>query len=264
VNALTVIQPGNVPVARRALADLQVRIERLSADVEKLKAGRRRLAEQMELVTGARNELESLIAQDSISLVDRIKNSVDWAFSGFGGPRATKIAESLAASRLQHTIGQRAKGEIESEIERLEAERDSLLARKPDAIAQAMREAAAGILADDDSIVDHLREVMVQLRGLEVALNVERLPTRTVATLPDFRFVDGLPEMAIPAPKLEVEKAADAWRQFARDLADDAMASADRIAFPPVNPNADDNVAIYSELSAPERRRVDMKLSTGA
>ena len=89
MGALVLFTGGNgVPAARRTLADLQDRIERMSADLERLQAGRRRLQDQLEIVDSARNELASLVSQDSRTLLDRIREGLDWGLAGFGGPRA--------------------------------------------------------------------------------------------------------------------------------------------------------------------------------
>jgi hypothetical protein len=262
--SLAIIPAGDLPVARRALCDLNAKIERAERQVEVLQRGRRRLAEQLEIVDGARNELESLIAQDSFTLVDRIKNSVDWALSGFGGPRATKIAESLAASRLQNEIGQKAAVELDADTERLQTELDHLKARRPQLVAEAVREAAQGLFEDYDAALDELRALMVQLRGLEVFLGVERIPARTVATLPDFRFADGLPEQAIAAPVKEVAKATAVFADLARAIERDALVRIeDHLKFSPVNPGADDGFVLYHEMSEPERLRIDMRYSHG-
>ena len=121
MGALTIFKTngGNgIPEGRRALVDLLETIDSRSADLERLKEGRRRLQDQLQLVDGARNELESILAQESRTLIDRIKGSVDWALSSVGGHRAQKITESLAACKLQTSIGGRAASELDSEIKR--------------------------------------------------------------------------------------------------------------------------------------------------
>jgi hypothetical protein len=258
MGALALLTPGNgVPAARRALADLQAGITRRTHDLEKLRAGRRRLADELELVDGAKSELESLIAADCNTLVDRIKSSVDWALSGFGGPRATKIAASLAASQLQHQVGAKAAAELDSEIAILEADIEALRAKKPAAIRNVLLESAAGLRADYASAIDAARDSMVALAALERATGVER-HGRVVGQLPDFNWHGQIGEQAVTAPEPAISHAVGVWRKLAAALETDVLANAeDFLDFDGAADVGGPEVVIYERLSAVERRHVD-------
>jgi hypothetical protein len=238
------VPPSNLPPGRRALVALQDRIERLSSDMEKLKAGKTRLADQMELVDSAKHELESLIAQDSFTLIDRIKNSVDFALSGFGGHRAVKIAESLAASQLQHSVGAKAAAEIDSQIERLESEIAEARGLKDAAIRNVLIEASAG----------GLDRVTAKSTG-------EWEPNRrVVVTIPS---VGGVPEQVVAAPASTLERAKNIWRDFAAELDADPLATVESLQFPHVHGTEDSATTVYADYSRAERHQIDLEHALG-
>jgi hypothetical protein len=267
MGALTLFKTNNgngVPASRRALVDLMDEIARRSAELEKLQAGRRRLQDQLELVDGAKHELEAEIAKDSRALVDSVKHSVSWALSAFGGPRATKIAESLAASRLQIAIGDKAAVELDSEIARLGAELDALRAQKPAHIRSVMIEAAAGYRSDLTEIADDLRQVLAILGALDkltAAPTGEFSPDRRIVV--QLPAIGGLAEQVVVAPHSAIEKAKAVWARFATELDADAMASVSSLEFSHVAGSEDDGRILYTEFTATERRRVDSLASQG-
>jgi hypothetical protein len=261
VNALALFQgkSNGVPAARRGLIDLLDVIDRRSDELETLKAGRRRLADQLELVDSAKRELEASIAQESRTLVDHVKHSVDWALSGFGGPRATKISESLAASRLQTQIGDKAASELDAEIAHLEVELGELRAEKPHHVKAVLVEVAAGYRSDLQGIADDLRQSLAILGGLDKLIAA---PTgdfapgrRLVVELPS---VGGMAAQTIVAPDSAVTNAMGIWSEFSLELDADAMASVSSLDFPNVSGHEDDGRIVYAELSASERHRVDV------
>ena len=114
--------------------------------------------------------------------------------------RATRLAESLAASRLQNEIGSRAATEIDSEIERVNTELETLRAKKPGAIVAALIEAASGLRSDYATATFAARDCMVALAALERATGVER-HARVVGTLPDFNWTNQVGDQAVAAPE---------------------------------------------------------------
>jgi hypothetical protein len=260
MGALAIFKNGvnGVPAARRGLIDLLDVIDRRSDELVTLQAGRRRLADQMQLVDGARNELESIVAQESRTLVDRVKNSVDWALSGFGGARASKIEESLAASRLQISIGEKAAVEIDSEIERLKADLEALHAEKPAAIHAVMVEVASGYRSDLRDLASEMRgliTVLVALDQITAEPNGEFAPGRRVVV--EIPSVGGMAAQTVAAPIAAVARAKEIWNEFGLELDSDPMSTIESLRFPEVSGEEDSGRIIYSDLSPQERSRVD-------
>jgi hypothetical protein len=264
VGALIPFVGNGIPPARRALADLQDRIERLTAELERLRAGRRRLTDQMQLIDGAERELESLIAQDSRTLLDRIREGLDWGLAGFGGHRAVKIAESLAASQLQHSVGAKAAVELDSSIGRLQADIEDARAQKAAAVRSCLIESARGHYEDVANAITDLREALVIIAGLERVVAVSdgsyAPAARIVLELP---AIGGRPAEAIIVPEVSIVTAARVWTKYASTIADNPMASADEMAFPRVDPDADDGKITYDRLTATERKAADNSRSYG-
>jgi hypothetical protein len=264
MGALAIFKNGGngVPASRRGLIDLVDLIDRRSDDLVKLQAGRRRLQDELELVDGARNELESIVAQESHTLVDRIKSATDWALSACGGPRATRISESLAASRLQKTIGDRAAVELDAEISSLTVELETLHAQKPAAIHACMVESAQGYRADLASIADDLRQTLSILAALDAITSApsgDWVPQRRVVVeLPN---VGGMAAQAVVAPHSAIERATAIWSGFALELDADPMATIASLEFPHVSGDEDDGKILYTEYTATERRRQDVLAS---
>jgi hypothetical protein len=254
---------NGVPPARRSLIDLNEKIERRADELVALQAGRRRLQDELELVDGARNELESIVAQESHTLVDRIKSATDWALSACGGSRATRISESLAASRLQATIGARAASEIDAEIEKLKAELAALCAEKPAAINAVLVESAQGYRSDLASVVDDLRQVLSILAALDAITAVptgDYVPAgrRLVVEIPS---VGGQAAQTVVAPHSAIDRAKGIWSELALELDADPLAAISSLEFPHVTGDEDSGKIIYSDLSPQERSRVDILAS---
>jgi hypothetical protein len=260
MNGLALFQgKSNVPAARRGLIDLLGVIDRRSDELVTLQAGRRRLADQMEMVDSAKRELEASIAQESRTLVDHVKNSVSWTLSAFGGPRATRISESLAASQLQVSIGGQAATELDAEIERLKAELEALHAEKPHHVKAVLIEVAAGYRSDLQGIADDLRQSLAILGGLDKLIAA---PTgdfapgrRLVVELPS---VGGMAAQTIVAPDSAVKNAMELWSEFSLELDADPLAPVSGLQFPNVTGDEDSGRIVYSDLSESERRRVDI------
>ena len=264
MNALIPFATGSLPPARAALLDLTAKIERAERQLATLQSGKAALAAELGRAAGAKAELQALVDADALTLVDRLKSGGQWLLSNFGNARARELSASLAESRIQAAVGEKALDAVALETAALEHEIGTLQAPKPQLIAQTMREAAAGLFEDYADAVDQLRDLMTQLRGLEVALGVERIPARTAATLPDFNWQDGLPEMAIVAPAASIAASREVWAGFATRLGDNPLASVDELKFQTADPKGEGEMIEYDRMTAPERRRVDMRNSQGA
>jgi hypothetical protein len=264
MGALTLFKSNSngVPAARRGLIDLVEKIDRRADELVTLTAGRRRLQDQLEIVDGARNELESIVAQESHSLVDRIKSATDWALSACGGPRATRISESLAASRLQKNIGDRAAVELDAEIEKLKVELEALHAQKPAAIHAVMVESAQGYRADLASIADDLRQTLSILAALDAITSApsgDWVPQRRIVV--ELPSIGGQAAQAVVAPHSAIERARAIWSEFEIELDADAMSTIASLNFPHVTGSEDDGKILYTEYTATERRRQDVLAS---
>jgi hypothetical protein len=261
MNGLALFQGKSnaLPAARRGLSDLLDTIGRRSAELERLHVGHRRLRDELDKVDTARSELAGLIHQESRTLLDRIKDGLDMGLAGFGGPRASRIAEGLAASRLQHEIATKTAGDLDSEIERLKVELQSLHEQKPAAIHAVMVEVASGYRADLASIADDLRQTLSILAALD---EITLAPTgdwspqrRIVVELPN---IGGQAAQAVVAPHSAIETAKEIWRVFAAELESNPLHTIGSLEFPHVSGDEDDGRIVYSELSESERRRVDV------
>jgi hypothetical protein len=260
MNALALFQgkSNGIPGARRGLIDLIDEIDRRSVELETLKAGRRRLQDQLELVDSAKHELEAEIAKDSRALVDSVKHSLNWALSAFGGPRATKIAESLAASRLQIAIGDKAASELDAEIERLTGDLEALQAQKPAHIRAVLVEVAAGYRSDLQDIASEMRGLLTVLSALDqltAAPNGDFVPGRRVTV--ELPSVGGMVAQTIAAPIAAVARAKEVWNSFALELDSDPMSTIESLRFPEVSGHEDDGQIVYADMSEQERRRAD-------
>jgi hypothetical protein len=267
MNALTIFTPGNgVPVARRALCDLNEKIARRSADLERLRAGRRKLAEELEVVQGAQNELAALVDADAHSLIERIKSGIDHALHGVGGRRAQDLAASLAASSIQNQVGEKASAELDSQIAALESEIETIRAQKPAAIRSVLIEVAEGYRADLASVADELRQLLVVLGSLDrivVKPTGEFIPDRDrriVVTLP---AIAGVPETIVAAPASTIDRAQRIWRDFASELDSDPLATVETLVFPHVSGTEDSTTTVYADYSSAERHQIDLERASG-
>jgi hypothetical protein len=262
MGALSIV-PSSLPPARAALIALTRRIADAEKRLDLLVSGKARLQSELAKAVDARAELQSLIKADSDSLLQLMKSGATWALSMFSNARARSLSAQLAESQLEAQVGSSTLAGLDEELQELERQVAELKASKTDLVRAAVREAASTLFEDYDTVVAEMAALMVQLRGLELHLGVERLPLRTVAQVPDFRFTDGLPNQAVAAPKVEVEAAAVVFAAYANALAVDPLAPASLLKCRPVRPAADDGAVIYSEMSEPERRRVDAIAARG-
>jgi hypothetical protein len=261
MNALTIITRDALPPGRARLIALNRRLADADRALATLVNGRDRLRSELSRADNARNELDSMIAEDASSLVGKLRSGASWALSHFGSPRAMNLLASLSESHLQNEVGSKALAAIEAEISVAEREVADLKALRPDAILAVMKEASAGYVADLDNLADDLRQTMTILSGLD---RITATPTgewspnqRVVVTLPS---IGGLPETIVISPTSEIEKARSIWAAYAQELEHDALAKVgDHLKFPSVDPHADAGLVPYETLHPAERRIVDLE-----
>ena len=180
-------------------------------------------------------------------------------------PARTRLAESLAASRLQNEIGAKAAAELDSEIERLTADLESLRSEKPSAIRAVLLEFAAGFRSDMLTAIDQLREAAVVLAALDkITARGDGSYSPNERIVVEVPTLGGLPAQACVVPSASIETAMRVWGKYAQTLASNPLASADEMLFPAVDPRADDGLVSYDRLTPTERNRVDQLRSLGA
>jgi hypothetical protein len=261
MNALALIPRDGAPPARQALISLNAKIADAERRLSTLQSGKAALAAELSRAAEAKSELQAIVDVEAKGLVERLRDGAQWLLSSYGNARARELAASLSESRIQAAVGERAVDAVGEEIATLEREISELKQRRPDAVRAVLRESARGYFEDYAATVDALREHMTILRGLEKALDVERIG-RCVATVVDFTWKDGLNEEAVVATAAAISKAESVWRRYAAALVDDPAAPVDMLDFP-VDPGADFGVTIYSELSKSERLRIDSRSAQG-
>ena len=245
----------DLPPARAALAALNAEIAGAEAELRTLRSGKAKLDLDLTSVRNTETELAALVDADARDIVTKLRSGVTWVLDQVGGDKAEKIAERLAASKHRAAVAERALTATEGEIAALEARIVELKARRPPCIVTAVREAAEGVFSDYAVALEHVRECMVILSGLERFAGIERLG-RVTGTLPDYGWSDGLPDLAVVASERSISRAREVWSDFAEALAADPRAPVDLLDFPPDEP---DETIVYHELSTIERRRLDVQ-----
>jgi hypothetical protein len=264
MGALALLTPDNVPPARRALISLNDKIVDAERRLRTLQNGRDALASELGRAASAKAELAELVDNDAIRLVDRLRNGAQWALSAFGSARARELSASMAESRIQAAVGERALESVIEECATLERDLSELKARKPDVIRAVLIEAAVGFHTDLAILIDDLRQVLTILAALDAITarsNGEWRPDpRVVVTMPP---VGGGPETAIVAPAAAIKKAKAVWAGFASALEKDALANVENLEFPRVSGEEDAGKISYHEMSPTERRQVDLAFAQG-
>ncbi|MGO9672717.1 MAG: hypothetical protein ACLPSF_00840 [Methylocella sp.] len=247
------------PPMRAALARHVAWIASIEGDLAKLAAGRAKLAGQIESAKAAQAAIAEDAASGAETILDKIRRGFDWSVGAAVSPGAMERAASVTASGPHLAVAEAALAKLDGEIAGTEALLSTLRARKSQFVAAAAREAADGIFQDYSTVIETLREIMVQIAGLDAALGSPR-PARLVAVLPDLAGSSGLDEMPVLAPPAAIADAAKEWRRFIHALAADPRAPASMLEFAPVDPNAPDP-SCYDERHPLERRVIDVNFA---
>jgi hypothetical protein len=263
VAALTLVQPG-LPPGRRALVALNKRIGDAETQLDRLVRGRDQLRAELSRADIAKVELDTLISEDATSLAAKLRSGASWALAHFGSARAQNLVASLSESQVQLGVGTKALAAIEAEIAVSEREVSDLKAGKADLVLKVLLESGSGFREDMATAIENLREAMVGLCSLDRITSRSdgsyATHSRVVIEVPE---IGGLPPQVVVIPEASVAAAQNVWAKYAETVADNALASADTMAFPVVNPHADDGVVEYSRLSKTERSMVDQNRANG-
>jgi hypothetical protein len=264
MGALTTLPSTGLPPARAALVSLNRRIVDAERQLDTLLRGRNQLRSELSRADTAKNELETLITEDASTLAGKLRTGVSWALASFGSMRAATIVAQLSESQVQAAVGEKALAKVAEEIATLEREVSDLKAQKPDMTRAVLIESAGGFRYDLQTALDHVRESLVILAALD------RVTARTDGSYqPNERIVievpplGGLPATAILVPEASIAAAKNVWAKYQQTIGEQPLASADSLAFPVVNPNADDGMISYDRLTATERKAVDQSRASG-
>ena len=264
MNALTILTPAGLPPARARLVDLNRRISDAERHLDTLQRGRTALASELAKAVEAKAELQSLVDNDAVRLVDRLRSGGQWLLSSFGSARARELSASLVESRLAAQVGEKALSSVGEEIAELERQVADLKQSKAQAVRAVLVEVASGYRADLNSIADEMRQLMVILSSLDKFTAVpdgEYRPDRRITvTIPAF---GGLREQVVVAPTTATAKARNIWSAFAAELDKDPLATVEHLEFPHVVGDEDIGKIVYHELSPTERHQVDQAFAQG-
>jgi hypothetical protein len=264
MGALAIIPSSSLPPARATLVALNRRLADADRALATLVTGRDRLRSELGRADVARNELDSMIAEDASSLVGKLRSGANWALSHFGSPRAMNLLASLSESHLQNEVGSKALAAIEAEIAVAEREVADLRLRKPDLVRAVLLESADGFKDDLATAIDDLRAMMVVLAALDkITARSDGHWSPNERVVVEIPALAGLQAQAVVVPSASIETALRVWGKYSQALGDNPLASADEMKFPPVNPHADDGMISYDRLTSTERSLVDQNRSQG-
>jgi chromosome segregation ATPase len=167
VNALTILSPGGLPPARRALVDITRRINDARRHLDRLQSGKAALERELGRVVEAKAELQSLVAADAESLVDRLRAGASWVLSGVTQARTHSVAAQLNQSRVEASVGEAALSSVTGEIAELERQIAEMQSSKADLVRSVLLESAGGFRSDLATAIENLREAMAILCALD-------------------------------------------------------------------------------------------------
>jgi hypothetical protein len=240
-------------VSRIALIRNAAEIERLAGEIVKRENSRQAIESELVKVPAAEADLAAAIDRDSRTLLSRLADGLGAALGSFGRA-ASEIDGRLAASRHAASVGQRALSTLDGEIAALEAQMAEARTVQPELVAAATAEACQDVVDDYAEALDRVQAGIIRLGALEKFLNITRIG-RVVAIVPDFAEAD-FSEQTIVANGREIAKAHEALVRFAEALSHDPRAPVSLLNFPPIDTSPDPS-EVYSDLSAPERARID-------
>jgi hypothetical protein len=264
MGALTIISPGGLPPARRALVDITRRINDARRHLDRLQSGKAALEREIGRVVEARSELQALVAADSASLVDKLRSGATWALSAITQARTHSVAERLSQSRVEASVAETALKSVAGEVGELERSISEMQASKADLVRSVLLESAGGFRSDLATAIENLREAMTVLCALDritARSDGSYVPTKRVVV--EIGALGGLPAQAVVVPEVSIVAALRVWGKYSQALGDNPLSSADEMKFPSVDPRADDGLVSYDLLSPTERNRVDQLHAQG-
>jgi hypothetical protein len=262
MGALTIIQGGSLPPARAQLVDITRRIRDSERHLETLQSGKVALASELGRAAEAKAELQELVNADAVRLVDRLRSGGQWMLSTFGNARAKELSASLSESRIQAAVGEKALTSIGEEIAVLEREIVDLKAQKQDAVRAVLIESSGGFRYDLMTALDHVRDALVALVAMDrVTARTDGSWTPNERIVVEIPALAGMPAQAVAVPEASVAAAVNVWTKYQQTIGEQPLASAEALAFPIVNPDADAGLISYDRLTATERKAVDQSRS---
>jgi hypothetical protein len=245
----------DLPPARAALSAHGVTVQILTGDLSRLQAAQAKLASDIAKGVEARRALQAMIDRDSSTLVQKLKQGLDWPFSS---SQSAHMNAKVEASTLESQIAENASRELAAEIATLEARLADLAERNGMLVKAALVESAEGFYVEYSEAVEGVRQGMVILSALERLLGTERLG-RPIGTLPDYRWTQGMQDQPVIASSASISAAVAKWNEFAREVANDPRAPIDTLNFGSLDGEPD--LLPYESLSPLERRRIDIARS---
>jgi hypothetical protein len=243
-----------LPPARAALARVVAWRRKEQDALATLKAGRARIAARIEAAKAEIAQDHAQAEAEAASILDSVRRGAEFALS-FIRPR-----EAV----LDLTVAHLALAKADEEIRVKAAELDAVAERQKLAVDAALTEAAHSVVNAYDSALTAATEAAARLEGLAVHLGRGRAG-RTVGEMPGFAMAgDDADARPVAVHRREIDAAAKVWRGFAEALANDPRADAAKhLRFMPLDPSAPTNLS-YHELTAAERRLVDVRAANQA
>jgi chromosome segregation ATPase len=167
MNALTILSPDGLPPARARLVDLNRRIADAERHLQTLQSGKSALERELSRAAEAKAELQSLVAADAESLVDRLRSGATWALSAITQTRTHSVAAQLNQSRVEASVGEAALSSVTGEIAELERQIAEMQSSKADLVRSVLLESAGGFRSDLATAIENLREAMAILCALD-------------------------------------------------------------------------------------------------
>jgi hypothetical protein len=267
MGALAIIPSTGLPPARARLVDLNKRISAAEKRLATLQSGKAALSAELGRAAEAKLELQTIVDDDALKLVDRLRSGGQWLLSSFGGnSRARELSAALSESRIQAQVGEKALSSVGEEIAVLEREVADLRLQKPDATRAVLVEVAEGYRADVNAVADDLRQLLTILGGLDKITAktpgdfIPDRDRRTVVTIP---AVGGMGESVVVAPASAVERAQNIWLALSAALDKDALATIEHLKFPHVSGTEDSSTTVYADYSRAERHQIDLARAQG-
>jgi hypothetical protein len=256
IPASIVANVKGLPPARGRLARYLVWRAEVSADLDRLEAGRTKLQNEIMRSEAAEAQAAAAFEAEAATLAERVASGVEVLFSALARkPKSIVQDTKLARAALAR---------LEAEIQSKQALLTCIEGRWGEFHNSALCETGQEIGKAYASTLATLRDQMAQLEGLDILCGAGR-GGRLVASVPAFRSAGHkiAGDHAIVALPAEIGAAVGAWRALARIWSSDPRApAAKHLRFGKHDPKAVDQTP-YESLSPLERRARDIEYAHG-
>ena len=241
-----------LPPARARLAALLDYRQSVARELEELRHARLKLDSEI-------GKLESALAKAEAALnaeADRLAASFRRSVASFFGEAATAPAADSQNESRRLSIAKRAAIKLDSQIETLATRLEQLENQIPVQAKAALRELAADIGSEYAAAILRVRQLAIELEGLDVATGRGR-DGRLVGELPGFAVAGHrYPVIPVAGRRDEISAAVNVWQAAERALlANPAKSPALRFDF---NSESGPDCS-YDQLTSTERRIVDLE-----